>query len=289
MVAKRVESEQRSAKTGGRRPAKLKPSSAAEAPRVLIVDDFPVARAGLRALLSERMAVEFVGEAWDAATALDLARRERPDLVLLEVAMLNGDGLPILRELRTELPEVRILAITISQGLNLVATAIREGVHGYLIMTADQDALVNAVKRVLAGQLAIDPMLVIQAMQSSGQGGRAGSGEVMPEPLTDREVQVLRLVSHGHTNREIAGQLFVAVGTVKVHLEHILAKLGAADRTEAAVRAQAMGLLDDSAGRHTPSGGPDLAERRTPMGQPDAQTPPKSGFARQPRSETAGK
>ena len=288
MVANPLTSKKRSGKTSRRRPALGQPSSAAEAPRVLIVDDFPVARAGLRALLSERMAVEFVGEAWDAATALDLARRERPDLVLLEVAMLNGDGLPILRELRTELPEVRILAITISQGLNLVATAIREGVHGYLIMTADQDALVNAVKRVLAGQLAIDPMLVIQAMQASGQ-GRAGSGEVMPEPLTDREVQVLRLVSHGHTNREIAGQLFVAVGTVKVHLEHILAKLGAADRTEAAVRAQAMGLLDDSAGRHTPSGGPDLAERRTPMGQPDAQTLPKSGFARQPRSETAGK
>ena len=288
MVAKRVESEQRSAKTSRRRPAKLKPSSAAEAPRVLIVDDFPVARAGLRALLSERMALEFVGEAWDAATALDLARRERPDLVLLEVAMLNGDGLPILRELRTELPEVRILAITISQGLNLVATAIREGVHGYLIMTADQDALVSAVTRVLAGQLAIDPMLVIRAMQESGQ-GRAGSGEVMPEPLTDREVEVLRLVSHGHTNREVAGQLFVAVGTVKVHLEHILAKLGATDRTEAAVRAQMMGLLDDSAGRHTPSGGPNLAERLTPMSQPHPQTRQRPSPARQTRSETAGK
>lgn len=288
MVAKRVESELLSAETSGRRPAKLKPSPAAEAPRILIVDDFPVARAGLRALLSERMAVAFVGEAWDAATALDLASRERPDLVLLEVAMLNGDGLPILRELRRELPEVRILAITISQGLNLVAAAIREGVHGYLIMTADQDALVSAVSRVLAGQLAIDPMLVIQAMQATGQAG-AAPGEVMPEPLTAREVQVLRLVSHGHTNREIAGHLFMAVGTVKVHLEHILAKLGAADRTEAAVRAQAMGLLDDSAGRHTPSGGPNLAERRTPTGQPNPQSAPKSSFARETRSKTAGK
>lgn len=262
-----------------RRPAKV--------PRVLIVDDFPCARAGLRAFLAERMAVSFLPDASDARTALETAHREPPDLVLLEVAMVNGDGPLVLQRLRSELPDVRVLATTISQDLELVAATIREGVHGYLIKTADQDALVAAAKRVLAGQMAIDPMLVIRAMQASAAPRPVGA-EQMPEDLTVRELEVLRLVSRGHTNREIAGQLFVAVGTVKVHLEHILAKLGAADRTQAAVRAQTMGLLDRSAGRHMPSGVPDLAERPTRDDHPRPQTPKRSALSRRPHSDTAG-
>lgn len=257
-------------------------------PRVLIVDDFPCARAGLRAFLAERMAVDFLPDASDVATALETARRGRPDLVLLEVAMVNGDGLVVLQRLRNELPDVRVLATTISQDLELVAAAIREGVHGYLIKTADQDALVDAVTRVLAGQMAIDRMLLIGAVQASGE-PRLGGREPMPEDLTDRELEVLRLVSRGHTNREIAGQLFVAVGTVKVHLEHILAKLGAADRTQAAVRAQSMGLLDRSVDRHMPTGVPDLAERPTRGDHPRPQTPRTSAPSRRPHSETGGK
>jgi DNA-binding NarL/FixJ family response regulator len=231
-------------------------------PRVLIVDDFPVARAGLRALLSDAVPLDVVGEAGDAATALDLARRLRPDLVLLEVAMLGGGGLDVLRLLRTDQPDTRVLVISLSQDADLVSEAIRSGAQGYLVKTADQDALVSAVRKVLADELAFDPVLLIHAMRDSSSAG-PHTEEAMPEPLTAREIEVLGLVSHGHTNREIAGRLFVAVGTVKVHIEHILAKLGAADRTDAAVRAHELGLLEDQAARHMPSGDDDVAHRQT--------------------------
>ena len=231
-------------------------------PRVVIVDDFPSSRAGLRALLSEAVPLDFVGEASDASVGIEMVRRLKPDLVLLEVAMLSGGGVELARLVRAELPDTRVLAITISQELDLVADAVRAGVHGYLLKTADQEALQAAVTKVLAGEMAVDPILVIHAMQASvGPGSR--SIDDSPEPLTPREIDVLGLVSHGHTNREIAGRLFVAVGTVKVHIEHILAKLGAADRTEAAVRAHELGMLEASAARHMPPGDRDVAHRQT--------------------------
>lgn len=253
-------------------------------PRVLIVDDFPCARAGLRALLSDSLPLEFVGEASDAQMAIKLAHRLRPDLVLLEVAMLSGGGLEVLRRLRAELPATRVLAITLSRQLDLVADAVRAGAHGYLVKTADRGALVSAVRRVLAGQLAFDPMLVIQAMRAS-EGRGSTSVDVMPEPLTAREIEVLGLVSHGRTNREIASQLFVAVGTVKVHVEHILAKLGATDRTDAAVRAHEMGLLEASAARHMPPGADDVAHRQTRVDDPAAENPIRTTIPRRPSSQ----
>lgn len=193
-------------------------------------------------LLADAMPIEFIGEAGDLQAAMALARRLQPDLVLLEVAMHGGEGLEVLRRLRLELPASRVLAITISQELALVADAVRAGAHGYLIKTADQDALVDAVRRVLTGQLAIDPSLAMRALRASS--GRDAAIDAMPEPLTPRELDVLRLVSQGHTNPEIARKLLVAAGTVKIHVEHILAKLGAAGRTDAAVRAEQLGLLD---------------------------------------------
>lgn len=253
--------------------------------RILIVDDFPVARAGLRALLSESLSLEFIGEASDAGAAIPLVRRLKPDLVLLEVAMLSGGGLDVLRQLRAELPDIRVLAITLSQELDLVADAVRAGVHGYLVKTADQAALVSAVRRVLAGELVFDPMLVIQAMRASGGRG-SGLPETLPEPLTAREVEVLGLVSRGRTNREIAGELFVAVGTVKVHVEHILATLGATDRTDAAVRAHEMGLLAASAAQPMPPGQEDVAHRQT---RPEEAAPQNSIGAVIPRRPAPGR
>ena len=270
----------------GKQPTTGDEEAAQPRPRVLIVDDFPVARAGLRVLLSESLPLEFVGEASDARIALELAHRLKPDLVLLEVAMLSGGGLDVLRQLRAELPDTRVLAITLSQELDLLADAVRAGAHGYLVKTAGQPALVSAVRRVLAGQLAFDPMLVIQAMRAS-DGRGTGLPETMPEPLTPREVEVLGLVSHGRTNREIAGELYVAVGTVKVHVEHILAKLGAADRTDAAVRASEMGLLDASAAQPMPPGQEDVAHRQTRPGHVPPQNSVSSVVPRRPASDRA--
>ena len=257
-------------------------------PRCLIIDDFPATRAGLRALLSEAVSLEFVGEAGDATLGMELARRLKPDLVLLEVAMFTGGGLDVLRGLRAELPDTRVLAVTISQELDLVAQAVRAGVHGYLIKTASEEALVTAVQRVLSGELAFDPMLVIQAMRAS-EGHGASSLDEAPEPLTAREIEVLGWVSHGHTNREIAGRLFVAVGTVKIHVEHILAKLGAADRTDAAVKAVEMGLLDAAAARHMPPGETDLAQRQTRGEAQPAENLMRSALPRPSSSHEAGK
>jgi DNA-binding NarL/FixJ family response regulator len=225
---------------------------------VVVVDEFPIERLGLRSLMAGFPGYEVVGEAGDLPSAEQLARDERPDLVVIDPMMAHGDAFRALAALREQLPEARILVLAKSADPEIAMAAIRGGADGFLVKTVTQAALLAAVTRLMAGEAVIDPDLAMQVMRA---GPAIDPRAAMPDPLTPREHEVLRLISQGRTNPQIAHQLFMAVGTVKVHVEHIIGKLGAADRTDAAVRAAGLGLLrpsqdeEESATRHMPTRG----------------------------------
>ena len=225
---------------------------------VLVVDEFPISRLGLTSLLNGYPGLHVVAEADDARSALQAARRVRPLLVVMDPVMGTGDAFDTMRALREELPQSWMLVLAKSDEPDVAAEAIRSGADGFLVKTVAQSALLNAVQRLLRGESVVNPELALRALRAGGPPAEAELS--MPEPLTPRELEVLRLLSTGRTNPQIARQLFMAVGTVKVHVEHILDKLGAAGRTDAAVRAASLGLLQpdqdegSSASRPMPPG-----------------------------------
>jgi DNA-binding NarL/FixJ family response regulator len=232
-------------------------AGASHVTRVLVVDDFPISRLGLCSLLDGYPGLYVVGEAEDAASAISAARSLGPELVVIDPVLAVGDAYDALRTIRAELPEARILVLAKTNDLDLASEAIRCGADGFLVKTASQSVLLNAIQRLLSGESVVSPELAVRALRASGS---PSVEPPLPDPLTPRELEVLRLVSAGHTNPQIARQLFMAIGTVKVHVEHILSKLGAAGRTDAAVRAASLGLLQAepestaSANRHMPPG-----------------------------------
>ena len=210
--------------------------------RVLVVDDFPISRLGLSSLLDGYPGLYVVGEADDAESAASAAARLRPDLVVIDPVMAGGDAFGALRAIRAELPDARILVLAKNDDLEVAVESIRCGADGFLVKTVSQSTLLNAVQRLLRGESVVNPELAFRAVRAAAPAS-SDPDLPTPDPLTPRELEVLRLLSAGHTNPQIARRLFMAVGTVKVHVEHILSKLGAAGRTDAAVRAASMGLL----------------------------------------------
>jgi DNA-binding NarL/FixJ family response regulator len=229
--------------TGHANGNRIGDGNAAGAPpvvRVLVVDEFPISRLGLSSLLGGYPGLCVVGEADTAESALRAAQRLRPGLVVIDPVMTTGDAFAALRTMRAELPDVRLLVLAKNDDLDVATEAIRCGADGFLIKTVSQTVLLNGVQRLLRGETVVNPELALRALRAAAP---SGSDLSAPDPLTPRELEVLRLLGAGHTNPQIARQLFMAVGTVKVHVEHILGKLGAAGRTDAAVRAAGMGLL----------------------------------------------
>jgi len=209
--------------------------------RILVTDDEIVVREGIVAILSLQPAFEVVGEASDGYDAVEIARRTKPDVVLLDMAMPRQDGLttiPILKEL---LPDVHILVLTSFAESDTVYKAIKSGALGYMLKDARREQLIQAIHDVAKGQASISPSIALKVIQEVNH-----PTEVMytSSPLTPRELETLRLIARGLTNQEIAETISVAERTVAKYVSSILEKLQLANRTQAALYAIREGLTE---------------------------------------------
>ncbi|MGY1775717.1 response regulator [Geodermatophilus sp. SYSU D00804] len=213
--------------------------------RVLVVDDQALFREALVTLLGARPEVEVVGEAGDGHEALERAAAVRPDVVLMDLHMPVLDGIGVTRRLRVEQPHVRVLALTTFDDDEDVFAALRAGALGYLLKDVSSDRLVEAVLSAARGESVLQPSVAAKVVARFAQLDDAPRPRPQPlvVPLSDRELDVLRLLAEGRSNREIARTLYLAEGTVKNHVTSVLGKLGARDRTQAALRARALDLV----------------------------------------------
>jgi DNA-binding NarL/FixJ family response regulator len=213
--------------------------------RVLVVDDQALFREALVTLLGARPEVEVVGEAGDGQQALERAAELQPDVVLMDLHMPVLDGIGATRRLRVEQPGVRVLALTTFDDDEDVFAALRAGALGYLLKDVSSDRLVEAVLSAARGESVLQPSVAAKVVARFAQLDDAPRSRPQPlvVPLSGRELDVLRLLAGGRSNREIAAALYLAEGTVKNHVTNVLGKLGARDRTQAALRARALDLL----------------------------------------------
>jgi DNA-binding NarL/FixJ family response regulator len=213
---------------------------------VLLVDDEPLVRAGLRAVLEAQPDIEVVGEAADGAAVIPLVRQLRPDVVAMDVRMPLLDGIEATRAvLRTVDAPPKILVITTFENDEYVYEALRAGADGFLLKRARPAEIVHAVRLVAEGESLLFPASVRQLAAEYGDGGgnRAARAVMERAQLTDRESEVLRLMARGLSNAEIAERLVVGTETVKSHVSAVLAKLGARDRTQAVIAAYESGFV----------------------------------------------
>ena len=200
---------------------------------VLIVDDHPVVRRGLRVLLEVQDGIEVAGEAGDGATALALAAEHAPDVILLDLKLPGLDGIAVLGELRARASAARVLVLTSATDPASASLAVRSGAAGVLYKDVDPDALVRAIRSVHDGHLLLAPEAAGSLVRSTDN---RGPGAAL-DTLTSREREVLAELTKGRSNREIARALRVSEKTVKAHVSAVLAKLGVQDRTQAALLA----------------------------------------------------
>lgn len=212
--------------------------------RVVVVDDQTLVRQGIRGLL-QVAEIDVVGEAADGREALAVIERTAPDVILLDLRMPRFDGIWTIEQLRAADVDVPVLVLTTFDDDTLVLGALRAGARGYLLKDVTLAQLTRAIDTLAEGGTLIAPSITDRMLRAIRSGpSPAGPNAPTAQPLTEREREVLRLVAHGYSNREIAGALFLAEGTVKNHVSTILTKLGARDRTNAVLRALHEGILD---------------------------------------------
>jgi DNA-binding NarL/FixJ family response regulator len=214
--------------------------------RILVVDDHEMARRGLEAMLSTTDWATIIGEAGDAETGCRLANEMRPDIVLLDIRMPGMDGLACLDRIRADVPGIAVVIVTLYDDPTYVFEALRRGAAGYLLKDATTSVVISTLRAVADGQISVDPSLLREALSVPMQaetlsGGPRQRAEALS--LTPREHEVLSLVAEGQTNKEIGIRLSIAEDTVKKHVQNIIWKLRAADRTQAAILALRLGLL----------------------------------------------
>jgi NarL family two-component system response regulator LiaR len=203
--------------------------------RILITDDHLVVRQGLRLFLSDDPDMEIVGEAADGSQAVKLAQELKPDIVLMDMLMPVMDGITATAQIRAALPDTEVIAITSVLEDSAVIGAIKAGAIGYLLKDAEPEELRTAIKAAAAGQVHLAPKAAARLMREV----RAPDN---PQSLTEREIDVLRLIAGGKANKEIALDLTIGEQTVKTHVSNILMKLGVQSRTQAALYAAQIGL-----------------------------------------------
>jgi len=205
--------------------------------RVLIADDHAIVRKGIRALLETEADIEVVGEAADGKEAVEKAERLHPDVVLMDLVMPKMDGIEAIRRITASQPEIRILVLTSFAEDEKVFPAIKAGALGYLLKDAGPEELVRAICQVHRGESSLSPAIARKVL-------REISRPPMPEPLTERELEVLRLIARGKSNKEIARGLVISEATVRTHVSNILGKLQLSSRTQAALYALREGIAE---------------------------------------------
>ncbi|NUP47591.1 MAG: response regulator transcription factor [Catenulispora sp.] len=207
--------------------------------RLLIVDDHPIVRDGLRGVFDGEAGFEVVGEASDGLQGLQRAAELSPDVVLMDLRMPNLGGVEAIKRLRADSPASRVLVLTTYDTESDVLPAIEAGATGYLLKDAPRDELIRAVRAANEGRAVLSPSVAQRLMTRI----QTPVSATPVEALTDRELEVLTLIAAGTTNREAARKLFISEATVKTHLLHVYAKLGARDRAAAVAEAYKRGLL----------------------------------------------
>jgi len=207
--------------------------------RLLVADDHEVVRKGLRTFLSFDTDLELVGEARDGREAVEMAGRLKPDVVVMDLMMPEMDGIAATAAIRRDYPEIEVIALTsVLEGAS-VADAVRAGAIGYLLKNSTPEDLHRGIRAAAAGQVFLSPEAAARLV-------RQVKAPERPEPLTPREIEVLRLVARGRANKQIARELGVGEETVKTHVRNILGKLQAASRTQAALHAIRTGLVSST-------------------------------------------
>ena len=212
--------------------------------RVLLADDHAVVRAGIRQFMEHAGDIEVVAEAEDGETAQALIERHRPDVAVLDIRMPKASGIEVTRWVRANIPTTGVLILTAYDDDPYVMAVLQAGANGYVLKTASPGEIIRAVRDVYAGKSALDAAIAQKLMAQVG-----GRGEFSPvEPLTEREMEVLKLAGKGYTNKAIGAQLGISDRTVQGHLARVFDKLQATSRTEAVMRAVSLGWLPPELG-----------------------------------------
>jgi DNA-binding NarL/FixJ family response regulator len=217
--------------------------------RVVLADDEAMIRAGVRAILATDASIEVVAEAADGRAAVEMVRRYRPDVALIDIRMPKLDGLAANAEIRAQVPETAVVMLTTFSEDDYIARALSEGASGFLLKAGDPRELIAAVHAVADGAAYLSPKVAhhVIAEISGGRMARGSAARSQTDALTERERAVLALVGAGLSNAEIARRLHVVEGTVKAHVSQILTRLGVRNRVQAAIIAYDAGLVDDTA------------------------------------------
>jgi len=214
--------------------------------KVLVVDDHTLFRRGIAAVLADQESLEVVGEALDGLEAIEKAKKIVPDVILMDLNMPNCSGLEATQALQTEMPQVNILVLTVSDKESDLFAAIKFGAKGYLLKNTEPEELIHAIFHIAQGGVIISPLMATKLL-TEFQDLRAGvereSTEEAEANLSPREGEVLQLVAQGATNKEIGDSLFISENTVKTHLRNIMDKLHLANRSQAAAYAVKRGLV----------------------------------------------
>jgi DNA-binding NarL/FixJ family response regulator len=210
--------------------------------RVLLVDDHSVVRMGLKSFFDMLDDIEVVGEASDGSEGVAMARRLKPDVVLMDLLMPNMDGVTAIGRIKAEMPETEIVTMTSFIEEEKVTSALEAGASGYVLKDAEADEVATAIRAAYAGEVHLDPAVARLLAQRMRQ--KKDPAENLVEPLTDREKDVLRLLGQGKSNKEIGSELFITERTARTYVSNILGKLGLASRTQAALWAVEHKLTD---------------------------------------------
>ena len=210
--------------------------------RILLADDHAIVRKGIRDFLEEDRDLTVVAEATNGEEALRLAREHLPDVAVLDIQMPVLNGIEATRRIKAELPGVRVLVLTAYEDDPYIFALLRAGADGYILKNADADDILRAVKAVAGGGKVLDPAVAGKVFEQMSTGKPAGAADQV-EPLSERELDVLRLVAQGLTNKAIGKSLQISDRTVQGHLASIYGKLGVASRTEAVTKALKLGWI----------------------------------------------